>query len=126
MRRTPCGYTVSIYADGRELLVFRTFLAVSQRAENPHLLFLIGGGIICYTNYTKEGFAMQFPKGKTLAMVKVGPKGQIVIPADVREMFGIRSGDSLLLLADIERGIALPPKEQADILLGQIMKEGMT
>ncbi len=69
---------------------------------------------------------MQFPKGKTLAMVKVGPKGQIVIPADVREMFGIRSGDSLLLLADIERGIALPPKEQADILLGQIMKEGMT
>lgn len=69
---------------------------------------------------------MQFPKGKTLAMVKVGPKGQIVIPADVREMFGIRSGDSLLLLADIERGIALPPKEQADILLRQIMKEGMT
>lgn len=69
---------------------------------------------------------MQFPKGKTLAMVKVGPKGQIVIPADVREMFGIRSGDSLLLLADIERGIALPPKEHADILLGQIMKEGMT
>lgn len=69
---------------------------------------------------------MQFPKGKTLAMVKVGPKGQIVIPADVREMFGIRSGDSLLLLADIEHGIALPPKEQADILLGQIMKEGMT
>lgn len=69
---------------------------------------------------------MQFPKGKTLAMVKVGHKGQIVIPADVREMFGIRSGDSLLLLADIERGIALPPKEQADILLGQIMKEGMS
>ena len=69
---------------------------------------------------------MQFPKGKTLAMVKVGPKGQIVIPADVREMFGIRSGDSLLLLADIERGLTLPPKEQADILLGQIMKEGMS
>ena len=33
MRRTPCGYSVSIYADRRELLVFRTFLAVCQRAE---------------------------------------------------------------------------------------------
>ena len=34
MRRTPCGYTVSIYADRRELLVFRTFLqsaSVSKR-----------------------------------------------------------------------------------------------
>ena len=61
-----------------------------------------------------------------MGTVKLGPKGQIVIPKEVREMFGIRSGDSLLLLADIERGIALPPKEQADILLGQIMKEGMT
>ena len=41
-----------------------------------------------------------FPAGKFMAPVKVGPKGQIVIPAEVREMFGIRPGDTLLLLAD--------------------------
>lgn len=53
-----------------------------------------------------------FPKGRFLAPVKVGPKGQIVIPAEVREMFGIRPGDTLLLLADQVRGIAIPDKTQ--------------
>lgn len=43
-----------------------------------------------------------------MTTVKVGPKGQIVIPAEVREMFGIAPGDQLLLLADTEQGIALP------------------
>lgn len=49
-----------------------------------------------------------FPEGKYMTTVKVGPKGQIVIPAEVREMFGIAPGDQLLLLADTEQGIALP------------------
>ena len=40
-----------------------------------------------------------FPEGKYMTTVKVGPKGQIVIPAEVREMFGIAPGDQLLLLA---------------------------
>lgn len=42
-----------------------------------------------------------------LGMVKVGEKGQIVIPKAVREMFEISAGSSLLLMADINRGIAL-------------------
>ena len=42
-----------------------------------------------------------------IATVKIGPKGQIVIPKEVRDMFGVSSGDSLLLLADKSRGIAL-------------------
>ncbi|MBO2526562.1 MAG: AbrB family transcriptional regulator [Clostridiales bacterium] len=52
------------------------------------------------------------PEGRFLAPVKVGPKGQIVIPAEVREMFGIHAGDILLLLADKMRGIAIPDKAQ--------------
>ena len=48
-----------------------------------------------------------FPEGKYMTTVKVGPKGQIVIPAEVREMFGIAPGDQLLLMADKKRGIAL-------------------
>ena len=32
------------------------------------------------------------PEGKYLASVKLGPKGQIVVPKEVREMFGIRPG----------------------------------
>ena len=36
------------------------------------------------------------PEGKYLASVKLGPKGQIVVPKEVREMFGVRPGDTLL------------------------------
>ena len=40
----------------------------------------------------------------------MGTKGQIVIPREAREMFGIQPGDTLILLGDPERGIAIPPK----------------
>ena len=53
------------------------------------------------------------PEGKYLASVKLGPKGQIVVPKEVREMFGVRPGDTLLLLADVNRGIALQTFEKA-------------
>lgn len=49
------------------------------------------------------------PEGKFMATVKVGAKGQIVIPKEVREMFGFSEGESVLLLADRERGVALQP-----------------
>lgn len=42
-----------------------------------------------------------------LSAVKIGPKGQIVIPKEVREMFGIAPGDTMVLMADTRRGIAL-------------------
>ncbi len=51
-----------------------------------------------------------YPPGKYAWTVKVGEKGQFVIPKEAREVFGIRPGDTLLLLGDIERGIAIPPK----------------
>lgn len=41
---------------------------------------------------------MEMPKGKFIATVKVGEKGQIVIPKGVRDIFGIRPGDTLLML----------------------------
>ena len=41
------------------------------------------------------------------ATVKVGLKGQIVIPQAARAMFGIEPGDTLLLLADPKQGIAI-------------------
>ncbi len=51
--------------------------------------------------------ALQYPKGKFISIVKVGDKGQIVIPKGARELFGIQPGDQLLLMADKKRGIAL-------------------
>ena len=39
--------------------------------------------------------------------VKVGEKGQIVIPKEAREVFDIHPGETLLLLGDIQQGIAI-------------------
>ena len=54
---------------------------------------------------------MSTPKGKYAWTATVGEKGQIVIPKQAREIFGIKPGDTLILLGDEERGIAIPPKE---------------
>ena len=51
--------------------------------------------------------SMKMPKGKYMATVKVGEKGQIVIPKGARELFGIEPGDTLLLMADVKQGIAI-------------------
>lgn len=40
-------------------------------------------------------------------VVKVGDKGQIVIPAKARKIFDIKQGDALVLLGDEGRGIAV-------------------
>lgn len=53
-------------------------------------------------------------QGKYAWTATVGEKGQIVIPKQAREVFGIEPGDVLLLLGDEKRGIAIPPKEQME------------
>lgn len=53
------------------------------------------------------------PKGKHIfGTVKVGDRGQIVIPKQARDLFGIRCGDNLLILGDEEQGIALVKAEE--------------
>ena len=62
------------------------------------------------------------PKGKhAFGMVKVGEKGQIVIPAKARKIFDIKPGDVLMVLGDEERGIALL-KEQDFMAMVQAMR----
>lgn len=51
-----------------------------------------------------------FPEGKYAWTVKVGEKGQIVIPKEARDVFGIEAGDTLILLGDVKQGLAIPPK----------------
>lgn len=46
-------------------------------------------------------------KDKFVGIAKVGEKGQIVIPKEARDMFNIKSGDSIIVLCDKEKGIAL-------------------
>lgn len=53
---------------------------------------------------------MPRPEGKYAWTVTVGEKGQIVIPKQAREVFGIAPGDTLVILGDEKRGLAIPPK----------------
>ena len=50
-------------------------------------------------------------------------KGQIVIPKQARDIFGIKPGDTLLLLGDDKRGIAIPPKGAFAELFGIAFQE---
>ena len=60
------------------------------------------------------------PKGKHIfGTVKVGEKGQIVIPKEARELFGIQAGDTLLVLGDEQSGIVVTrPDVMNDVALG--------
>ena len=63
---------------------------------------------------------MKAPKDKLAVSAKVGEKGQIVIPKEMREMFNIRPGDTIILLADEKRGIAIPPKSVFNAFIEKI------
>ena len=66
---------------------------------------------------------MDFPKGKYAWMVKIGERGQFVIPKEARDLFGFQPGDSVLVLADEERGIAIPTKEMGNKYFSMIFHE---
>jgi AbrB family looped-hinge helix DNA binding protein len=57
-------------------------------------------------------------------VVKVGDKGQIVIPKDARKVYDIKPGDALLMLGD-QRGIALLKTEIFQSVIDQTM-EGLS
>lgn len=59
---------------------------------------------------------------KLLGMVKVGEKGQIVIPKDMRDLFNIKAGDTLLALADIKQGIAIVKPDEYINFASEIFK----
>ena len=64
---------------------------------------------------------MQENEGKYIfGVVKVGEKGQIVIPRDARKVYDIKPGDALLLLGD-QKGMALVKTEIFQSALDQIM-----
>ena len=68
---------------------------------------------------------MQEKDGKYMfGVVKVGDKGQIVIPKDARTIYNIQPGDSLMLLGD-QKGMALLKTDIFQAIIDQAM-EGLT
>lgn len=62
-------------------------------------------------------------QGKQIfGVVRIGDKGQIVIPKEAREVFGLKPGDSLLVLGDISKGIALVKTKVFDDVVEDVFK----
>lgn len=79
--------------------------------------------LVNYNPAENEGLRIP-PKGKHMfGMVKVGDKGQIVIPARARKIFDIQPGDNLIVLGDEGQGIAII-KEKGLMDLLNMTREG--
>lgn len=55
-------------------------------------------------------------------VVKVGDRGQIVIPKEAREIYGIKAGDSLLILGD-KKGMAILKTEVFQDKINEVLNE---
>jgi len=64
------------------------------------------------------------PRGKhVFGTVKVGEKGQIVIPKEARTVFGIQPGDTLLVLGDERSGIVVTRPEVIHDAAAQVFEQ---
>ena len=55
--------------------------------------------------------------------VRVGERGQIVIPKEARELFGIGAGDTLLILGDEEHGLFVSKPDVMDHVAEQLFRK---
>ena len=109
--------TLSKYETGESLPDIEKCLAIAK---------IFGVSVDDLINYKKEeGLGLNIPpKGKHIfGMVKVGDKGQIVIPAKARKIFDINPGDNLLVLGDEGQGLALVKEKGLLDLLNMVRKQ---
>ena len=66
---------------------------------------------------------MDMQNGKYAWMVKIGEKGQFVIPKEARDLFDLQPGKEILVLGDEKKGIAILPKEMQQEYITRIFSE---
>ena len=66
---------------------------------------------------------MDVQKGKYAWIVKIGEKGQFVIPKEARDLFDLQPGNEILVLGDKNRGLAILPKEMQKEYIARIFSE---
>ena len=68
----------------------------------------------------KYNLGRQNPQ-RVFGPAKVGDRGQIVIPKEARELFGIRPGDTLLILGESDTGLIVSRPEVLNNLANEIL-----
>jgi AbrB family looped-hinge helix DNA binding protein len=63
-------------------------------------------------------------KDKFIGVAKVGEKGQIVIPKEARDMFDIKPGDSVVILCDKQKGMAILKSNVLEDNIDKMMPKG--
>ena len=63
-------------------------------------------------------------KEKYVGVAKVGEKGQIVVPKEIRDMFDIKPGDTIIVLADKAKEIALLKADEIEDLSNKVFSKG--
>lgn len=63
-------------------------------------------------------------ENRFIVSVRVGPKGQITVPAEARQMFDIKPGDTLMFMGDLHRGIALIKDTEFYKMMGDFKGNG--
>ncbi len=66
---------------------------------------------------------MELPQGKYAWMVKIGEKGQFVIPKEAREMFDLQPGAEILVLGDEKQGIAILPRAKQREFIAKVFSQ---
>jgi len=66
---------------------------------------------------------MNVQDGKFAWMVKIGEKGQFVIPKEARDVFGFQPGEEILVLGDVNRGIAILPREMQKEYIARLFEQ---
>lgn len=64
---------------------------------------------------------VKMTKNRYIGVCRVGEKGQIVIPKEARAMFGINPGDTLVVLCDKKRGMAIVKSDTLDDVTSKIL-----
>lgn len=59
---------------------------------------------------------------RVFGTAKVGDRGQIVIPKEARELFGIQPGDTLLILGEADTGLIISRPEVLSNLANELLK----
>ena len=63
---------------------------------------------------------------RVFGTAKVGDRGQIVIPKEARELFGIKPGDSLLIVGELDTGLIVSRPEVLNHLANELLNNVKT